>query len=806
MKVRSFYGRPPRLSITSLALVAAALPAPAWAEPFRIGPGSLDKVIAQLGQQAGVTIVLLDPKLAARRSAGIRGNVPLRVALERVLRGTGAEAKFIAPTIVQIRQIPVRERRAPLAPARPLPVLSPSAPHQTSPGQDIVVTASKQGLTIENYPGSAKVIRTDEAWLSSQASEGSGAITRLSPALGATNLGRGRNKLFVRGVADSSFSGPTQATTGQYLGDVRLTYNAPDPDLNLYDMEGIEVLVGPQGTLYGPSALGGILRLQPNAPSSDGFAVTASTGLGFTRHGNASLDGAMMANIPIDANKAVRLVAFGGRAGGYIDAPAQGRRNINKTVNYGQRLTLRLEQVGAWTIDIGNVLQNFKSGDGQYVLRGDPPFTRSGVVPQPYENNYRLGFVTATRPLGAMEMTSVTSVARQDLSTVFDATGYDGTSAPARLLEKQAVTLFSQEMRLSGGGRSAPWVAGFALARSINRRTLSIGSLMDWNDSAGLEDDQLETAIFAQASRPLLPRLSLTAGLRLTASHSTRRTFDADVDGLDGMTGNTRRLSGTLGLVWRPTAQTSAFVDFRQGYRPGGLGFTVAGDAVLTKQFRPDDLKMIEWGVRWGDRERGPVALQATVFLVDWRSIQADIVGPYAIPYTANIGRGIIHGLDTEIDIRPFASFTLSASGFFNRSRLRDTNDQAYGDMVVRDTEVGADYSLPNVPRRGARFSATWEPAASASLGLTFEAAIRYVGPSRLGVGAYLDIPQGDYLVADLSAGLTRGKFGIRLDLANITDSHGNTFSYGNPFGVGERNQMTPLRPRSARISLHMGF
>jgi outer membrane receptor protein involved in Fe transport len=67
----------------------------------------------------------------------------------------------------------------------------------------------------------------------------------------STQLGPGRNKLFIRGVADSSFTGPTQATVGQYLGDVRLNYNAPDPDLNLYDIARVEVVEGPQGTLYG---------------------------------------------------------------------------------------------------------------------------------------------------------------------------------------------------------------------------------------------------------------------------------------------------------------------------------------------------------------------------------------------------------------------------------------------------------------------------------------------------------------------------------------------------------------------------
>src|SRR3546814_3098560 len=92
-------------------------------------------------------------------------------------------------------------------------------------------------------------------------------------SLSSTHLGAGRNKLFIRGIADSSFTGPTQATVGQYLGDIRLSYNAPDPDLRLYDVDNVEVLEGPQGTLYGAGSLGGIIRVVPNAPNPDAMIL-----------------------------------------------------------------------------------------------------------------------------------------------------------------------------------------------------------------------------------------------------------------------------------------------------------------------------------------------------------------------------------------------------------------------------------------------------------------------------------------------------------------------------------------------------
>ena len=83
---------------------------------------------------------------------------------------------------------------------------------------------------------------------------------------------------------------------------------------------------------------------------------------------------------------------------------------------------------------------------------------------------------------------------------------------------------------------------------------------------------------------------------------------------------------------------------------------------------------------------------------------------------------------------------------------------------------------------------------------------VRYVGKSTLGVGQFLDIPQGNYFVVDADARLDFGRVTLSLNLDNIGDVRANTFAFGNPFGLAQRDQMTPLQPRTLRFGIDARF
>jgi iron complex outermembrane recepter protein len=761
----------------------------ASAGDFNIPAGRLGEVAAALGLQAGATITVTEPDVADQHSPGVSGSLSLHDALDRALRGIDAEALFYDGMTVRI----VRK-----APSRTLRVAEPAqAPSSTEEPVEVVVMASKQQMSLQTYPGSAKVLELDRDWTADHAAAGTAAITELLPVLTSTNLGPGRDKLFIRGLADSSFNGPTQATTGEYLGNVRLNYNAPDPDLNLYDMQRIEVLVGPEGTLYGAGSLGGVVRLVPNAPDPEEVAVATSAGISATESGGISRDGAALFNIPLfGTHAAIRLVAYGTRDAGYIDDLGRSQHDVNSIASYGQRFTLRVQDLERWTLDFGVVLQNLDNADAQYALRDAPPLTRGSAIAQPFHSNYLLAYIEARQALDDADLVSTTSAVWQSLKTVYDATGYNGTTTPARFEEDNDITLISHETRMASRSTTVPWVVGFTTLFSTNILSRTLGPLAAPVQIAGVANVQAEAALFGQISHPLTRTLTGTIGERLTLANSTGLPISPRITESQLVSHGSMSACNTLGLDWHPEGVFSAFFHYQQGYRPGGLAVAASGNTIESQKFAGDDLNMDEIGIRSGREEYDPFWVRAAVFAADWNHMQADLIDSAGLPYTTNIGRGRIYGVDGDVSWRPWSTLTLSADAFVNDSRLVAP--------ALQFASSGAQ-TLPNVARTGGRLASQWHQ----TLGLgqmSVETSIRYVGKSMLGVGQLLDIPQGNYFVTDADLRFDVGKFTVSLTLNNIGNIRANTFAFGNPFTVEQHDQMTPLQPRTIRLGTTLRF
>ena len=190
---------------------------------------------------------------------------------------------------------------------------------ESSNVEEIVVTATKRESKIEDLPMSVQAItgsRLDNAGISDFMD-----YAELIPSLSYIQYGPGRSAFYIRGTSDGNFgnlAGPN-TTVAMYLDESPINTVGLNPDLHIYDMERIEVLNGPQGTLYGSSAQGGTVKLITNKPQREqfegGFELDGSTGSKVAD--SDSLEAFI--NVPISDNMAARVAAYSVNEGGFID-------------------------------------------------------------------------------------------------------------------------------------------------------------------------------------------------------------------------------------------------------------------------------------------------------------------------------------------------------------------------------------------------------------------------------------------------------------------------------------------------------
>jgi outer membrane receptor protein involved in Fe transport len=774
--------------------LAAATSQTALAAPcrqFHVAAGPLTDALIAFGSQAGISIGGTDSPAASVRTRGVSGCYAPAAALNRLLKGTGYDFRAVDTQTIRLFHVPVAPRRS--LPAR---VVAAVIRRNADPDSDIVVTASKQRTLLADYPASAQLIDVQDAF--GHRSAGSDALVSRLPVLTQTNLGPGRNKLFIRGIADSSFTGPSQSTVGQYLGDVRLTYSAPDPNLNLYDIDRVEVLEGPQGTLYGAGSLGGIVSLIPKAPDKDKLSGAIAVGAESTAHGGSGSDIAAMANIPIASDMAVRAVAYRTLAPGYIDDTQRGLKDVNRTNTYGGRVSIRITPGDDWTIDTGVVLHNSDSDDGQYTEKGQPPLTRRSTIAQPFDNDYLLGQLVVRKTWDGMEMVSATGVARQRLNSSSDATGFVAPPGPAVLVEDTAISLISHESRLSadlsGGGH---WTAGLAFVENRQRMQRLTGTVDAPEQTSNVRNTDVDIAAFGEARVALGHAIFATAGARISYSYRDGEVIDREIDDADEPRRHALRVLPSVALSWKPIDKLLMFVRYQQGFRAGGLSVDGAAADPTVREFISDSIGTVEVGARWGNAGSDPLSASITASHATWSNIQADLVGTTGLPFTANVGDGQVNAIEAILSWSPAPGVRLDGALFANNSRLAHP---APGFVDADEDE------LPNIPELGARLGARLTFPMPGEMRLIIDGNARYSGASRLGVGPLLNIPQGGYVDAAIEGRLELGAIGLTLGVTNLADERGNRFAFGNPFTVTQRTQMTPLRPRTVRIGIDASF
>jgi outer membrane receptor protein involved in Fe transport len=775
----------------ALSVGDSAAAAPARVR-FRIPPQPYSEALLDLAQQANVTLIGAAACQGASRTSVV-GAMSVEEALSRLLSGAPCTWRMIAPGALEIT--PVRRAEAPRA-----------APTPPATVGELLVTATKRVRDPRELAVGITAIPRRRL-RETGASDPGDAAAQMAGVL-TTNLGPGRNKLLLRGLADGVFTGRARTTVATYLDDIPVNYNAPDPDFRLVDVERVEVARGPQGALYGAGAMAGVYRIVTRRPDLGEWSAEALATGATTKGGGPSGAVEGYVNIPVGEIAGVRLSAYQEVQGGYLDDIVQNRSNVDRTERQGGRLTLLVQPKDALSVTLTGAAQHLRSEDTHYTIRGIGR-KRAVLIPEPHVNDIELATATVRYSWGDTELTSATGLVRHAYGSLFDATpvqsNYTDDAETSAYSERTRARMLVQDIFLtSRGDSSLEWLAGLYASEA---RLKSPSELLAQNTGqpnvavySELRHETIrELAAYAELAYEPAPGWMLALGgrvyhidRRIRSEVSSERFAPRSLDRSNQYTG----ISPKISLQRQLRNGDLMYAVFTEGFRPGGVntgGTLPAPEAQET--FSSDRLRNYEVGVKL-ERFQRRLSLSSAVYYDVWKGIQTDQFRETGIPYTTNAGDAHVLGLEAEAAFRTDNGFLAQLNGRVTRTRTTNAN--------LEFTPILAK-TLPGAPpiSGGALLSYERQVAGDWTMRLVGQAI--YVGLSRVSFDARLP-KTGGFTQTRLLAEVSRDGRGAQVFVTNTLDSFRDTFSFGNPFTAAEARQITPQRPITVGATFFAAF
>lgn len=603
--------------------------------------------------------------------------------------------------------------------------------------ETVVVTAQKRSEKRQDVPASVSAISGEE--LEKKQIVSYEDLARATPDLAVTNTGNsGLSRISIRGISSDQGA----ATVGIYMDDVSLTM--PNQFFTgvalpkLFDLASVEVLRGPQGTLYGASSMGGTIKFTTNQPVlgvREGY-VTGS--IATTKGGDESYMVGGMLNTPIGEKAALRIAVQDTRTGGYIDRRIDGEvtdTNINSEHTPAIRATLRYEPTDTLTITPAVLYQKTTGDDTGIFDLSLPKYSTSKTLPETSTDTMTVPSLTVEKRFDGATLTSVSSYMYRQFKRQFDATIYDseyvaGVIDPSYgddyetmaalqgvLYNTDTVKSWSQELRLasdsiSESGKPYEWLVGLYYSHQ-KVRSLDDEYVFGLNDTVedlygtdtesflgyDTPDDSIgyfhsdrvnkEFAGFAEGSYMLLPRLKATVGLRQMSSDTSYVMNEGGwlADGtpaLDTESESSSPTTSKFALTYSVTDKVSAYTNVSKGYRLGGQNNALptycssdleeAGIASASN-YKPDSLWNYEVGAK-GDLFGNRLSFDVSAYRIDWKNIQQKIsLSSCGYVTTVNAGDARSQGADLEMHAVVTEALTASLTASYTDAKITDAAD-----------------------------------------------------------------------------------------------------------------------------------
>jgi iron complex outermembrane recepter protein len=628
---------------------------------------------------------------------------------------------------------------------------------------EILVTAEKVRSTVQDTPISVTAIDGDQ--LMAAGITTIEQVARDVPGLSMRSAGPGLTEYEARGLASNGGAAPT---VGFYLDEIPLSPPALSQsgkvviDPNLYDVDRVEVLRGPQGTLYGSGSMGGTVKIVTTAPKLQTWEGSAQAMLSSTDGGGTNYGASLAFNVPLGDKFALRVVASDLSRSGWIDEVVLNPFPINvATTSYGsltsapvqsvihdanyahistERLTLLYRPNEDVSISV--FFMNQRLGMGGYDLLDSTPTTSTSPGPiytahyepfsmrEPVTDSIQITGLTVNVDVGFADLTSATSywdrnaVQTQDSSTsIYWTNAQAGGSYPPLVpipySEVDPSRQIAQELRLTShdvGGLH--WVGGafYSGLRSVWQEESANAAVTSFGIPSGSyftsynPYDVHQTALFADGSYALADHWKIAAGMRWYTYHSAQHEqswgYDAPFAVPSPPTLTTANDKGTnprINISYEPTKTLNLYATAAKGFRPGGAN-QIIPPSNLPPHCTPGSLAFKPdsvWNYEIGEKAKffdNRLTVNGDLYYIKWMGVQQVFTLVCGYQYYNNAGDGRSFGPELEVNAKLTKHLTLSASGTYTNSEITSPSAAYQQYLSAQVTEPNGSHPCPPAP------------------------------------------------------------------------------------------------------------
>lgn len=706
----------------------------------------------------------------------------------------------------------------------------PSKQEASTTLETIVVSAQKRSEDVQKVPVSVSVVGGEqlEQMHATQLSDYVGYAAGVQMVTAGTP---GTGQIAVRGITSLG----TNSTVSTYIDETPLgssTFFAAAVnnvlDLLPYDVESFQIFRGPQGTLWGAGAFGGVAQYVTRKPELDYTSFRAGTDV-FAIDGSHQTGYGVRAsaNLPLVANRLAASISVAKQyTPGYIDNVTTFERDQNAFTQTAGRLAVRWEPSDTVAVDLSAIKQKSEADNLGYVsvepqtLKPVYGVTRNDNYTDEYDNReleYLSG--TVTWDVGFADFVSATSYSQTDYDANTDLTATFGPAIPlftggavtdgrSSFLSHLKLYKTTQEFRLaSKPSDTFEWIVGGFYTHENSRNYQQItAQFPDSSSIPGLDplaDAELpstyqETAVFGSVTWKINERFDLSGGVRQARNEQDFAQIIAGALSPPGvMTGESKEdvTTWSLGARWFATDNTMVYARAATGYQPGGPNAAIPG---VPTQVDSSTLTNYELGIKSTLLDRR-LTFDLAAFNIEWEDLQIR-TSANGISYLVNGGKARSRGVELSATYLPAAGLRLGINGAYTDAELTEDVPSIGG--------LNGD-SLPFAPKWSGSVTADYLFPSSGEWSTRVGGGVRYTGERRTAVdhdpsGQPLD----DYTALDLNADIANDRWTFRIFVKNLTNENVfvNAVPQASALGGLSTVRAVSLQPRMIGVGVDVKF